>query len=153
MHTSASPFYSETMRGSVRAHVARDATYTWRNVSGEVIAHGSSVYDLSPGVYHVTAVADGSRAHAAVEVTRARLPTVLAYLTTPATHENAWDGSVVASVCNVSTHAYRWSTGAITVLPELRDVPPGDYSVSILDAKHRVVPFMHACGPATVTDE
>lgn len=77
-------------------------------------------------------------------------PTIVSYETLPASHEGAWDGVVRANVESVTTHQFLWSSGQISAIPELINVRPGTYSVSVIDAEHRCVPYVHATYGAEV---
>lgn len=128
-------------------------SFTWTDADGLVLSTCAYIDGLRPGLYHVRAEREGKVAVATVEVLAAHVPVVVGYETEHASHDGAWDGKVTALVENVETHVFQWSNGSLTLVPQLEDVGPGTYSVSILDARHAVVPHVHACGPANVSVE
>lgn len=152
VHTHVSPFYSESLLGSARAYVPfhDNVSFTWTDSERSAIGGESCIFLLRPGIYHVEAKKGNEVAVATVQVMRADLPIVARYEVQHASNESSRDGKVVAHVENVSTHSYLWSNGNITILPCLEDASAGNYSVSILDDKFRALPFVHACGPATI---
>lgn len=152
VQTSTVPYYSEAMPGAALAQADGRVTFTWTDAQRRVVGTGARAAGLPPGTYHVTAcdARAGTRATATVQVSRAQLPVVAGYACDPASHEAAWDGRVRAHVDNATTHQFLWSTGAITLLPELGGLRPGTYSASVLDPSGRAVPYVHACEAAEV---
>lgn len=149
---SVEPYYSESLQGSASITItSSDTVVTWTDAKHCVVGVAPRISHLRPGVYTVRVHDPGRRHHDhAVCVPHSGIPTVCGYDTHQASHEGAWDGRVVAHVSGVTTHTFLWSTGAITIVPELVDVAPGNYSASILDARHQAVPYVHACCGATV---
>ena len=153
LHTSAQPYYGDELRGAVSVRITDCVgrpSITWTDASRRVVGTQACANDLLPGTYRATVRVGGQVARATVEVEAATLPSVVGYDTAPASHDGAWDGSVVARVQNVDTHMYLWSTGEVSVMPELTDVHPGTYSVSVVDASGRAVPHVHACAAAVI---
>lgn len=153
--TSTTPHYSDAVCGTACVHVRTcphtAPTYVWTEAATHrIVGTTQEVKGLSPGVYAVVARSGRATAGALVEVVPASMPTVTGYSAAAASFDGATDGCVVAHVGNVTTHAFCWSNGAITLVPELRDVKAGTYSVSILDAKLCACPYVHACSAAHV---
>lgn len=171
VHMRSTPCCGPELLGSMTVSVPplwESADIRWYDGGGIFVGSGVHVKDVQRGTYNVRIMVRGELVHqSSVEVGGPFVATIRAYQVHDASCETAWDGSVVAEVvypdavapCPVAacpasptgqaSYKFRWSNGKTTTRPELRDVRPGSYTVSIM-CDDVVIPHMHACASAAV---
>ncbi|KAA5538846.1 Ig-like domain-containing protein, partial [Adhaeribacter rhizoryzae] len=123
--------------GSIDLHVSGGIapyTYRWHSGTGT-----QDISVASPGLYSVTVTdASGGKAQTTLYVGRKNGPMTLASAHLNASGAENRDGSINLSVIGgVLPYTYRWSNGGTT--EDLTGLPPGSYSVDVMDAFGKVV--------------
>ena len=151
-----SPAISTTSTGTIKCKTSSPASFEWDNLDEDAIfsSEKDEVENVKPGQYalHVEMEMGGS-IDVDIVVGTLEFPVVTSYSIIDATTDNSRDGKIIATIENLPGNAtFLWTNGIVTDKPELEDVRPGRYSVSLLshDAGGDSHIFIHACAPASV---
>ncbi|KAA5538523.1 Ig-like domain-containing protein, partial [Adhaeribacter rhizoryzae] len=123
--------------GSIDLHVSGGTapyTYRWHSGTGT-----QDISVASPGLYSVTVTdAVGGKAQTTLYLGRKNGPMTLSSAHLNASGAENRDGSINLSVIGgVLPYTYRWSNGGTT--EDLTGLPPGSYTVEVMDAFGKVV--------------
>lgn len=129
------PAMTSESYGSIKCTPSKDTTYEWLDINeeAELSDNGDRVNLLSPGTYSLLAHLPEGDIDIQVRMTHMTYPIVSRYTVINATTDNSRDGHITAHIENAPENTrYLWTNGIITDKPELEDVRPGWYSVSLL---------------------
>ena len=110
-----------------------------------------NAYDLQEGTYVITIMVQKKMHTIQVNVPLIQMPLVEGYDVTSATSDFARDGRIRARVKFMPDGcAFLWTSGIVTSLPLLEDVPPGMYTVCPVDRLSTPIAHLHNSNIALV---